>query len=822
MKQTLRITKCALIVSILMLIFAPGVKAQNFSQYFGDNYAGISGVYNNPASIANSRYVVDITLVGMSSSFNQNYFGAQRKFMFNQLNFNGRKRDAWRSLWHESPWLLPVDNGADQKYLIRPEESDKSYSAVLQSEIQIFNFMIACGPKFSFGITERVRTIANFDNASWGMMESMFYQGPQSDLGRIENGEFRFAAATWNEIGISLASQIWDGGKHYIKFGASFKIWQGLSSGYLVSDNLNYQYDNDGNVTIDGNFMWGVSADVNDEMQAIKENQANGLYSDAGENNTRWSEKTLDYMNAATNKFFTQPFESKYWKNLGFGLDVGLVYEWRPDFDDYLYDMDGKTGLVRKDKNKYRMKISVAVVDINLNGGIKFTRDSNLAYNMATSNNGLFSTSLFNNVLTGTEEMNAVAENTFGNEANSTLNATGNDTIYAMKLSPTATLSIDFYLGANFYVNLGAYVPFSTFTGHKVTEFENSSYNVVNLHSNASFNLTPRYERKWFGFAIPVTYQLTNKAQVDVGLGLRLGPVWIGSNTIITNCFTKYWEGIDISAAVKIPIMYRAPKDKDNDGVSDRRDECPYQQGTWETRGCPDTDGDGIVDSEDECPCEAGLVEFNGCPDRDGDGIIDKLDECPDVAGLAKFNGCPDTDGDGIPDHLDLCPEEAGLEKFKGCPESYFIMDRDGDGIPDDIDECPDLPGTIEFNGCPEGALKYEMLDGVHFDTNKATLKDEAKKFLDEYVIALSKNNKPRNIYIIGHADATGNDKINDPLSLQRAKSVKNYLVEKGVNDRVISLDYEGSRKPVAPNNTKDGRAKNRRVEIEISFIDKQ
>lgn len=803
-----------------MLMIMPEAKAQHFSPFLGDNYAGISGVYNNPASIANSRYIVDITLVGISTSGNQNYFGANKNFMFNQLSFNAKKRSEWNNLWSQSPWLLPEGSEANERYITRPEESDKHYSGLVQNEIQIFNFMVSCGPKFSFGITERVRTIANLDNFSWNAMESMFYNGPKSELGRIDNGPVRMAAATWNELGLSLASQVWDGGKHYFKFGASFKIWQGLSSAYMVSDNMAYQFHDDGTATVDGNYMWGVSEGPNDAFKQVKENETNGEYSDE-EGNLFQSQRNLAYANAAVNNFFSNPFDAKYWKNLGFGLDLGFVYEWRPDFDEYIYDLDGKTGLVRKDQNKYRLKVSVAVIDINLNGGIKFVRDKNLVTNMATSNNGLFGISLFDNVMNSTEDMNAVAVNTFGSDANSTLNEVGNDTIYSMKLSPALTFGVDFYLGANFYANLGGYVPFSTFNGHKVTEFENDSYNVINIHSTATFNLTPRYERKWFGFAIPITYQLVNKNSVDVGVGLRLGPVWIGSNTIISNSIAKYWEGVDICAAVKIPIMYCAPKDKDSDGVSDRRDECPYLPGTWETRGCPDTDGDGIVDSEDECPYTAGLPEFNGCPDRDGDGIPDHLDDCPDTPGIAEFNGCPDTDGDGIPDHLDLCPEEAGTAEFKGCPETHFILDSDGDGIPDNIDECPNLPGTIEYNGCPEDALVFELEVVDNFDINKSTLKPAAKEMLDQ-VIAISKANKARTIYIVGHADKTGNDGINDPLSLNRAKSVKKYLVDNGLNAKIISLDYEGSRDPVAPNNTKDGRAKNRRVDIEIFFIDKK
>jgi hypothetical protein len=78
-----------------------------------------------------------------------------------------------------------------------------------------------------------------------------------------------------------------------------------------------------------------------------------------------------------------------------------------------------------------------------------------------------------------------------------------------------------------------------------------------------------------------------------------------------------------------------------------------------------DKDRDGITDDKDDCPSVQGLPEFNGCPDSDGDGIKDSDDVCPSSAGLLKHKGCPDTDGDGVPDNLDKCPFEAGT--VEGC-----------------------------------------------------------------------------------------------------------------------------------------------------------
>jgi Ca-activated chloride channel family protein len=121
-------------------------------------------------------------------------------------------------------------------------------------------------------------------------------------------------------------------------------------------------------------------------------------------------------------------------------------------------------------------------------------------------------------------------------------------------------------------------------------------------------------------------------------------------------------------------------KDKDQDGVKNRRDKCPEISGPVENKGCPwpDFDGDGVPDKDDQCKDVRGPAQNNGCPfpDTDGDGIIDKDDACPTVAGLAENNGCPwpDTDGDGILDKDDACPTVPGMPEYNGCPKPKAMV----------------------------------------------------------------------------------------------------------------------------------------------------
>ena len=254
--------------------------------------------------------------------------------------------------------------------------------------------------------------------------------------------------------------------------------------------------------------------------------------------------------------------------------------------------------------------------------------------------------------------------------------------------------------------------------------------------------------------------------------------------------------------------------DTDGDGIYDVDDACPEVAGLEAFNGCPDTDGDGIEDSKDACPNTPGPKEYNGCPDRDGDTVIDKDDACPDTPGLVALAGCPDADGDGVADKDDECPNVAGPVENKGCP----WPDRDGDGVPDKDDVCPDLVGTVANQGCPEvtESVRKALLDyakTILFDTGKSTIKTESSAVLDNIADILDDYPNVR-FRIEGHTDSTGSAERNQTLSQERAQSVMNYLIEKGIpSNRMTAVGY-GEDRPIADNNTREGRRTNRRVEI--------
>jgi outer membrane protein OmpA-like peptidoglycan-associated protein len=233
-----------------------------------------------------------------------------------------------------------------------------------------------------------------------------------------------------------------------------------------------------------------------------------------------------------------------------------------------------------------------------------------------------------------------------------------------------------------------------------------------------------------------------------------------------------------------------------------------------------DKDNDGIVDEKDECPDVAGEITLAGCPDKDKDGIADKNDKCIDVAGTAKYNGCPvpDTDGDGLNDEEDKCPQVAGTAKYNGCP----VPDTDGDGINDEEDKCPQTPGKPENNGCPE--IKKEVVKkvaiaakAIYYMSGKDIIQKVSYPRLD-IVVKVLKADPALQISIEGHTDNIGNQVFNLKLSAKRAEAVKKYLIKKGIDASRIAAQGFGDAKPIAPNATPAGRAKNRRVELHLNY----
>jgi outer membrane protein OmpA-like peptidoglycan-associated protein len=231
-----------------------------------------------------------------------------------------------------------------------------------------------------------------------------------------------------------------------------------------------------------------------------------------------------------------------------------------------------------------------------------------------------------------------------------------------------------------------------------------------------------------------------------------------------------------------------------------------------------DQDDDGVSNDKDDCPERSGLLKYKGCPvpDEDGDGINDENDKCPDAEGTVQYRGCPvpDTDKDGVPDDQDKCPTIAGLARYNGCA----IPDTDKDGINDELDQCPTIAGIAGNNGCEDLQPKLNSIAAaLKFEIGQVNINAKSLQGLDSLVQIMTLYPKT-SLVITGHTDNTGTIKINNPLSLLRAKKVQSYLVKKGLAENRTTLIGMADAQPIASNATKEGRTQNRRADLTIKY----
>lgn len=297
--------------------------------------------------------------------------------------------------------------------------------------------------------------------------------------------------------------------------------------------------------------------------------------------------------------------------------------------------------------------------------------------------------------------------------------------------------------------------------------------------------------------------------------------------------------------------------DTDGDGYRDDVDQCVNDPEDFDNfqddDGCsePDNDRDGILDVDDQCPIipedRDGDQDSDGCPegveaDRDGDGILDTRDTCPDDPedrdNFQDDDGCPepDNDNDTILDTLDNCPNDPedfdGFQDDDGCPDP----DNDQDGIPDERDrssdgqDCRNDPETFngvdDDDGCPDvGTLELlgteiNLREQIQFETDSAEIRPVSLPIIEQMVNLLRENPNLTLIAIEGHTDERAPDDHNLRLSIDRANSVMQALVSRGIEpDRLVAGGF-GEYCPRDPRHNPVAWERNRRVVFRIIRTD--
>jgi outer membrane protein OmpA-like peptidoglycan-associated protein len=776
------------------------ILAQNFLGLINSNYAGVNDLYFNPASIADSRHSFHINLISFGADVSNNYY---------RFNKN-----------------LDLFAGSDANQNIELTKTGRGKVANAGFDLRLPSFMVRLDENHSFALGLKVRTLLSGNNIS-----SSLYDIAEKGLENtnLQNLPFQNATANLNihsfgEIFGTYSRVILKKDNHFLKTGITLKYLGGIGATNFTLKKLDYEIKEENTAPM------GQPA-FNEPVMNINRLEGTLAYSATDAVNE------VDLGSQLSSMFSNG--------NNGFGVDIGAIYEYRPDKERYTYKMDGEE---REDNrmNKYKYRIGFAITDI---GSIRYKTTQTERYDFDVTNKKI----------TGTQFSNANSGDDFASYLNLLGGQSSNS--FRMSLPTTMNLSFDYNVYQKFYLN-------GTIIQNLLPT------NSIGTRYHSLLAVTPRIELGAVEFSAPIALK-NNYTQIALGTMLRLGPIFVGTDNLAGFVNLYKPDGANVYFGLAFGIFpKKRPRDRDEDGISDKLDQCPDQKGVWELKGCPDADGDGIQDKEDECPTEAGKKELNGCPDKDNDGIKDKEDECPTEAGKKELNGCPDKDNDGIKDKEDECPTEAGSKELNGCPdkdndgikdkedecpteagkkelngcpdkdndgikdkedrcpeeagkkELKGCPDKDGDEVPDIDDRCPDVKGLIELQGClpaknevvltkEEMETLKEAFDNLEFETGKSIIKNSSFESLSELADVLKKRSQYK-LEISGHTDNVGLAAANLQLSKDRANAVKNFLIKKGIPaNRLIAKGF-GQTKPIADNRTEKGRQKNRRVEMKI------
>lgn len=207
-------------------------------------------------------------------------------------------------------------------------------------------------------------------------------------------------------------------------------------------------------------------------------------------------------------------------------------------------------------------------------------------------------------------------------------------------------------------------------------------------------------------------------------------------------------------------------------------------------------------------------LDSNNFLDADKDGVSDNKDKCLNSAKNIKVDmfGCKtlaDDDNDGISNESDKCPktELNSNVDTTGCPP-----DTDADGVIDTQDQCPDTSKefVVDKLGCPQTAVLK-----INFAFAKSIISPDYFVLIEEFAAFLQKN-KSYDAIIYGYTDGTSQSAEDKLISQNRAQAVVDALISYGVKLTRLTAIGMGSKNPIADNNTSEGRAKNRRIEVEL------
>ncbi len=478
----------------LFCIFSFLFISKNFSQDFlglsTGNYAGVTGVSLQPASIVDSRHKFDINLISTDLSFDNNYFLVDKDAI---LKFNKNNFDSYKEF--KDKYLSEASLGPNEKAFFN-----------VQSRVQLpFSFMATTGKKSAIALNLQFRTIAQGRGISTELANlafNDFYHPPLNNTA-IDASGISINSLSWAEAGLTIGRVLYSSGNHFLKGAITGKYLAGVSSIYLASNNLTMQ--------VNGDSTFNFSSP-----------------------NVQYSHNK----NADFNKIFDRNFDPDA---NSFGLDAGLVYEYRGNIDKFKYiKSDDEKSYVedRRDVNKYIFKLGVSLLDV---GMFQFNKPANVNSFGANIDRWDLKNANYPNL------------NQFDTALANRVTPDPNDaSTYNVYLPTALSAQLDVKFVKGLFLNVMSYWPMQIGSG-KGVRFNNYGF----------YAITPRYESRHFGIYFPyyisTKNDFTDYSKNTLGVTLRLGPVFFGSSNLPSMLFKDNLRGADVHVGLKVGFTHGKP-----------------------------------------------------------------------------------------------------------------------------------------------------------------------------------------------------------------------------------------------------------------------
>ena len=511
-------TKKLLGVTILLICTLNTLWAQSFLGINNGNYAGVTGVMLQPASIVDSRYKFDINLISSSVNYSNNYFLVDRSVI---LKFNKNNFSDYQSF--KANYLSVRSLSAGEKVFLN-----------INNRTQVpLSFMATLGKKSAMAVNIQSRSKIQGRGIT-GDLASMAYNGfyyPPLNNTSINASGISIESLNWVEVGLTYGRVLYSSNKHFIKAAVTAKYVAGIASLNMSSNDFRLSVNSDSSINFNtGNFNYNHNKNADFDM--------------------------------VFNKSFRPDATS-------FGFDAGVVYEYRGNLDKFKYirnDDEKSYEAERRDVNKYIFKLGVSLLDA---GMFKFDKPDNVNSFSANVSNWDIANSHYKTI------------KAFDTALAARVNANPNDPrSYNVYLPAALSVQLDIKFVKGFYLNAMMYQPvklgssrgsrFDKYGYYTITpRWESRHFGVYFPYTIAENNAETNYRQNTLGATLragPLFIGSSNLGTMAFNKNLSAADIFIGLKVGITygkpNKASTYFKKIfarkySADTVTKVPLYYQ-------------------------------------------------------------------------------------------------------------------------------------------------------------------------------------------------------------------------------------------------------------------------